>query len=102
MAYSEFNRILPNLNRGYAFLFALFFATQVSAQDASKTNETVENSIGMKFVLIPSGKFDMGSPPGRSMFPGEMLHTVEITQSFYMGVQRIASRGSGLVFGVQV
>ena len=75
-----------------AFLFALFFATQVSAQDASKTNETVENSIGMKFVLIPSGKFDMGSPPSRSMFPGEMLHTVEITQSFYMGVHEVTRK----------
>jgi formylglycine-generating enzyme required for sulfatase activity len=46
----------------------------------------VTNSIGMKLVLIPAGKFTMGSPKdekGRN--EDETQHEVEITQPFYLG-----------------
>jgi uncharacterized protein (TIGR02996 family) len=45
------------------------------------------NSIGMRLVLIPAGKFRMGSPvrePRR--MDDETLHTVRITKPFYLGV----------------
>ncbi len=44
------------------------------------------NPIGMKFVRIPAGRFDMGSPsdePGRFITEGP-LHNVEISKDFYM------------------
>jgi uncharacterized protein (TIGR02996 family) len=47
----------------------------------------VVNSIGMRFALIPPGRFRMGSPRGE---PGgcedEPAHEVEITKPFYLGV----------------
>jgi len=49
--------------------------------------ETINNSIGMKFVRIPAGKFDMGSPsnePGRNYWEGP-VHHVKISKDFYMG-----------------
>jgi formylglycine-generating enzyme required for sulfatase activity/serine/threonine protein kinase len=46
------------------------------------------NSIGMKLILIPHGKFKMGSPKGEvGPFADEMpQHEVEISTSFYLGV----------------
>jgi len=49
--------------------------------------ETIINSIGMRLIQIPSGKFLMGSPesePGRRPNEGPQ-HEVAITKSFYMG-----------------
>ncbi|PWB50730.1 MAG: hypothetical protein C3F06_11735 [Candidatus Methanoperedenaceae archaeon] len=49
--------------------------------------ETINNSIGMKFVRIPAGEFDMGSPsnePGRNYWEGP-VHHVKISKDFYMG-----------------
>jgi formylglycine-generating enzyme required for sulfatase activity/tRNA A-37 threonylcarbamoyl transferase component Bud32 len=50
--------------------------------------KTISNSIGMKLVLIPAGKFLMGSPqsePGRGSDEGPQRE-VEITRPFYLGV----------------
>lgn len=49
--------------------------------------EIKNNSIGMKFVRIPAGEFDMGSPsnePGRNYWEGP-VHHVKISKDFYMG-----------------
>jgi formylglycine-generating enzyme required for sulfatase activity/uncharacterized caspase-like protein len=46
----------------------------------------INNSIGMSFVQIPRGAFDMGSPsdePGRFKTEGP-LHNVDISKDFYM------------------
>jgi len=47
----------------------------------------VVNSIGMEFVLIPAGKFKMGSPESdKDAYDDEKpQHEVEITQPFYLG-----------------
>ncbi len=48
--------------------------------------KTIENSIGMKFVLIPAGTFTMGSPAGeKDRDVDETQHQVTLTRSFYMG-----------------
>src|SRR3990172_4480542 len=46
------------------------------------------NSIGMKFVLIPAGEFDMGSPPDEwGGFDTEIpFHHVRISKPFYLGI----------------
>jgi formylglycine-generating enzyme required for sulfatase activity len=49
------------------------------------------NSVGMKFVLIPAGKFLMGSPeeePGRSGDEGPQ-HPVSLTNAFYLGLTEV-------------
>jgi formylglycine-generating enzyme required for sulfatase activity len=48
---------------------------------------TCTNTIGMEFVLIPAGKFEMGSPPdeeGRNSDEGP-VHHVNIEKAFYLG-----------------
>ena len=44
---------------------------------------TYTNSIGMEFVLIPAGTFEMGSNKGDD--DERPVHTVEITEPFYLG-----------------
>jgi formylglycine-generating enzyme required for sulfatase activity len=53
-------------------------------------DKVITNSIGMKLVLIPAGKFLMGSPEKEAeRHPGEVQHEVEITRPFYMGAYEV-------------
>ena len=59
--------------------------------DVPKKGDTITNSIGMKLVYIPVGKFRMGSPQdeaGRRDDEGPE-HDVEIAKGFYMGVYEV-------------
>jgi formylglycine-generating enzyme required for sulfatase activity len=48
------------------------------------------NSVGIRLVGIPAGKFWMGSPDDEEgRFRTEDLHEVEITQPFYMGAHEV-------------
>ncbi len=55
--------------------------------------EITTNSIGMEFVKIPGGEFNMGSPPneaGRSdLIP---VHRVKISHVFYMGKYEVTQK----------
>ena len=54
------------------------------------TLPTLTNSLGMEFVLIPAGTFQMGSPttePGRDS--DETLHTVTLSQPFYLSKHEV-------------
>ena len=58
---------------------------KAGAANAERPRE-LQNSIGMEFMLIEPGTFEMGSPetePGRK--DDETLRTVTITQPFYLG-----------------
>ncbi|NGZ05747.1 MAG: SUMF1/EgtB/PvdO family nonheme iron enzyme [Magnetococcales bacterium] len=61
----------------------------------------VTNSLGMRFRLIPSGSFRMGSPEtesGRSLDEGPQ-HTVIISRSFYMQTTEVTQEQWKLVMG---
>jgi len=49
--------------------------------------DDLTNSVGMEFVLIPAGEFDMGSPDGEEgRFDEEgPVHRVKISKPFYFG-----------------
>ncbi len=50
----------------------------------------ITNSLGIKLVLIPAGKFRMGSPEAEVDREAEELqHEVTITRPFYMGVYEV-------------
>ena len=56
-----------------------------------KTGKTFENTVGMKFSLIPPGEFTMGSPESEKGWSedhklNEPAHQVRITQAFFIGV----------------
>jgi formylglycine-generating enzyme required for sulfatase activity len=68
-------------------------ASGLSAGRAADEEKNITNSIGMKLVLIPAGKFQMGSPEteeGRES--KELQHEVTITRPFYLGVYEVTQR----------
>lgn len=72
-----------------AALLTTLLVADVRAQ-AADPPASITNSIGMKLVLIPKGKFLMGSPltePERET--KEVPHEVIITRPFYMGVYEV-------------
>jgi formylglycine-generating enzyme required for sulfatase activity len=63
--------------------------TQPAAEKPARAKQ-IENSIGMKFVLIPGGSFLMGSPTdeeGRD--DDEHQHEVTLSRDFYLGVYEV-------------
>ncbi|MFM8324114.1 MAG: formylglycine-generating enzyme family protein, partial [Pirellulaceae bacterium] len=70
-------------------------ATATFGQDAdvAPSVKEITNSIGMKLVRIPAGRFSMGSPASE---PGseehEVLHKVELTQDYFMGVTEVTEQ----------
>jgi formylglycine-generating enzyme required for sulfatase activity len=58
------------------------------------------NSIGMKLVRIPAGKFKMGSPNDEAdRQPGETQHEVQLTRSFYLGACEVTQAQYKKVIG---
>src|SRR6266404_5555598 len=70
-------------------LSALSCAVPAGAQ----TGEEIVNSLGMKFVPIPRGTFQMGSPDDEG-FRGddELLHLVQLVHSFYLGAYEVTQK----------
>ncbi len=69
-------------------------------QPAANPTETWTNSIGMKFVSIPAGEFQMGSPttePNRAS--DETQHRVRITKPFYLATTEVTQRQWRTVMG---
>jgi formylglycine-generating enzyme required for sulfatase activity len=59
---------------------------EVRAQPAKE----ITNSIGMKLVLIPKGKFLMGSPPSEEgSEDDERQHEVTISRDYYLGAYEV-------------
>jgi formylglycine-generating enzyme required for sulfatase activity len=60
------------------------------------------NSVGMKLILVPAGRFVMGSPANESgRVPCEgPLHEVEITRSFYLAACLVTQEQYQRVLGV--
>jgi len=52
---------------------------------ASEILKTLRNSIGIEFVLIPAGTFQMGSNDSDVYESEKPVHTVRMTQPFYLG-----------------
>ena len=66
----------------------------------SSGKKLVENSIGMKFVLIPKGTFLMGSPPDEvGSSDDERQHEVTLTRDFYLGVYEVTQAQYKKVMG---
>jgi formylglycine-generating enzyme required for sulfatase activity len=53
--------------------------------------KVISNSLGMKFMLVPHGKFLMGTPASSSEgYPAERpQHPVEISRDFYLGAAEV-------------
>ncbi len=65
-------------------------------QEKPKLEDIIENSIGMKFKLIPAGEFMMGSDEWEDSQP---VHKVKITKPFYIGIYPVTQREWKAVMG---
>lgn len=73
-----------------SMLLAAVVGLLLPAGYVSAGQQGVHNSLGMSFVLIPSGSFIMGSPEGEfARSTNETQHRVTITASFYMQVSEV-------------
>lgn len=63
--------------------------------------KTLTNSIGMEFVLIPAGEFDMGSPSNEAgRYDNEdPVHHVKISKVFYIGKYEVTQKQWSEVMG---
>jgi formylglycine-generating enzyme required for sulfatase activity len=78
-----------NASRILGCLLASCLIAQGSARRQDDARE-MTNSIGMKLVLIPAGKFVMGSPATEAeREAGEEQHEVAITRPFYLGAYTV-------------
>jgi formylglycine-generating enzyme required for sulfatase activity len=60
------------------------------AQDKPRSKEPITNSLKMKLVLIPAGRFTMGSPESeKDRNPNEKQHEVEIKEPFFLGIHEV-------------
>ena len=65
-------------------------ATQPSTQPAKELTLDLGNKVTLKLVLIPAGKFMMGTPEGeKDRDKNETQHEVTISRPFYMGVTHV-------------
>jgi formylglycine-generating enzyme required for sulfatase activity len=68
--------------------------------EAPRGDKVVTNSIGMKLVRVPAGKFRMGSPAGeKERDPIELQHEVTIGKPFYLGAYEVTQREYHKVMG---
>lgn len=76
-----------------AAVVAALLLFQGTATPAPEQVREITNSIGMKLVLIPAGKFKMGSPESEMYHaPNEHQHEVTISKPFYMGVYEVTQK----------
>ncbi|MDY9926773.1 formylglycine-generating enzyme family protein [Methanosarcina sp.] len=77
-------------------------STAGSIHSPINVNDQIRNSIGMEFVLIPSGEFDMGSPSRekRRKLWESPVHRVTIKKPFYMGRYPVTQEQWSKVVGI--
>ena len=91
----------------YQLIITIFVASFLSIitgsyheEVAAERFETITNSIGMQFALIPEGNFVMGSPPDEPVRQhDERQHEINITKPFYMQTTEVSQRQWEMVMG---
>ena len=68
--------------------------TLTTVATSAANSKTTTNSIGMEFLLIPAGKFEMGSPAGEKFRDDDEgpVHTVTIEKAYYMGKYEVTQK----------
>ncbi len=83
-------------------IFAALILNSLAPLPVNALEKTITNSIGMEFVLIPSGSFKMGSPqdePNRRK--KEIEHQVTISKAFYMQTTEVTVKQWRAVMGTR-
>ena len=83
-------------------IFAALIFNSLSPLPVNALEKTITNSIGMEFVLIADGTFQMGSPqnePNRRQ--NEIEHQVTISQPFYMQTTEVTVKQWRAIMGTR-
>ena len=81
-------------------IIGLFFFQASYSYSQQPTKQSLTNSIGINLVLIPKGKFLMGSPETEEKrVKDEIQHEVTISQNFYMGSTEVTQAQWNKVIG---
>jgi formylglycine-generating enzyme required for sulfatase activity len=70
-------------------IMGVFFFQLGCSLSQQPDKQSLTNSIGIKLMLIPKGKFLMGSPETEKEDIGEIQHEVTIDEKFYMGATEV-------------
>ena len=82
-------------------IIGLFFFQASYSYSQQPTKQSLTNSIGINLVLIPKGKFLMGSPETEEKrVKDEIQHEVTISQNFYMGSTEVTQAQWNKVIGI--
>jgi formylglycine-generating enzyme required for sulfatase activity len=82
------------------FWILSLFATGCQKQDPASKTPVFTNSIDMRFVYIPSGRFQMGSQKTEEKrHPDETRHDVTLTRGFFMGITEVTQAQWQTVMG---
>ena len=103
-SFNEGGQFCRSAHRGSANTAYSDIGFRVVAMQSSKPSaegaQSLANSIGMKLVLIPPGKFLMGSlPDGQKRRTNEEQHEVVITKPFYLGMYPVTQAEYSRVTG---
>ncbi|VVB94638.1 Hercynine oxygenase [uncultured archaeon] len=98
----------PVLQKNFTMMFIVCVLLIVSGcvqQDSVESQETFVNSIGIEFVQIPAGEFNMGSSENYQNKTGKdderPLHHVVLSKSFYMGKYEVTQKQWREVMGTE-
>jgi Sulfatase-modifying factor enzyme 1 len=80
--------VLILLTAGGIVLWSQRQAIQV-VEEAVPSGETWVNSLGVKFVLIPAGTFQMGSDARDAYNNEKPVHQVTLSKPFYLGIYEV-------------
>jgi len=81
---------------------AINTGSSATTQSAGPAEVEISNSIGMKFRLLPTGEFLMGTSPSKAdRYEEEHLHREEISQEFYLGKFEVTQAQWKSVMGTQ-
>ena len=65
-------------------------AANVTESPKPEPKQSVENQVGMSFVLIRSGEFNMGTASGFGFDDEKPQHRIKITKPFYLGKYEVS------------
>jgi len=98
--YREWEEMVRLVAGGIVKLEANLDKEAMRVVEAGPSVEGFTNTIGMEFVLIPPGKFKMGSPKsGKGRDKDERQHKVTISKPFYLQATEVTQRQWKAVMG---
>lgn len=74
-------------------LACIVFGAGTNAEPHAEASQSITNSVGMRFAVIPSGSFTMGSPDSENgRISNETQRTMTFAKPFYIGATEVTQK----------